>query len=245
MNAMEQPHGGASAIAEMIRAKRLEMNLSQAELAQKIGSHAQTIHKIEAGIIKYSRYFDTIGRVLNLELADTWAGRSMPPLNPELRAQPGWASGTGALFGPGTILVHSAMPHERDARLTMLSTRTVGRTNALQCLQHVANAYAFPIVTSAMAPAFEIGDEVQVHPFLPPEPGRDVVLYSKAAPVGDTKAVCVARLIDIGAKSWTLAQWSGASERKLRPFKPHEFTLSRADYSRAHIIVGKKMRWNS
>ena len=240
MTAMEQPHGGASAIGEMIRAKRLEMNISQAELAQKIGSHAQTIHKIEAGIIKYSRYFDTIGRLLNLELADNWAERNrLPPLNPAVRAE------SGALFGPGTILVHSAMPHERDARLTMLSTRTVGRTAALQCLQHVANAYAFPIVTSAMAPAFEIGDEVQVHPFLPPEPGRDVVLYSKAVPIGDTKAVCVARLTDIGAKSWSLVQWSGASERKLRPFKPHEFTLSRADYSRAHIIVGKKMRWNS
>src|SRR5262245_27343602 len=251
MTAMEQPQGSASGIGEMIRAKRLEMNISQGELAQQIGSHVQTIHKIENGIIKYSRYFGPIGRLLDLDIPETpWPGpwpASPALVNGPAREVPAVPSRAEREVPPVAsrvdLQIYRAAPHERDARLTVIEAKAVGYTARLHCLQNISGAYAFPIVTSVMAPAFEIGDEVQVNPFLPPEPGRDVVLY--AAKSHGARPACVARLTDIGVKSWTLVQWGGASERKLRPFRPQEFTLARGDYPQVHIIVGKKMRWNS
>src|SRR5262245_37249342 len=217
-------------IGRMIRAKRLQLNMSQTELADQIGAHEQTIHKIESGIIKYSRYFDQIGRILSLDLIDKWshdnANGSVAP---------------SSVRRLGDLPVHGAMPYERDHRMILLTPVAASATARLQCLQNVTGAYAFPIVNNLMAPAYEIGDEVQVNPLLPPEPGRDLVFYSKPKTAGGEQGVCVARVVAVTAKSWSVMHWSNATGT----WKPQEFTLPRSEFKKAHVIVGQRKRWNS
>src|SRR4051812_15400133 len=53
-------------IGHQIRNRRRERRMSQAELAEKIGTHQQTIEKIEKGETKHSRYLHLITEELDL-----------------------------------------------------------------------------------------------------------------------------------------------------------------------------------
>lgn len=49
-----------------IRSKRLTLQMSRTDLANEVGSHAQTIEKIESGEISWSRFLPAIERKLGI-----------------------------------------------------------------------------------------------------------------------------------------------------------------------------------
>lgn len=55
-------------IADKIRSAREAKGLSQADLAKKIGSSQQTVAKLEAGTITFSRFFPRISKILDIPL---------------------------------------------------------------------------------------------------------------------------------------------------------------------------------
>jgi hypothetical protein len=60
------------------------------------------------------------------------------------------------------------------------------------------------------SPAIEHGDQVVVHPFLPPQPGRDCVFLQEA---GDGQMLAlVKRLVKATASSWRVRQFNPAKE---------------------------------
>ena len=55
-------------MGELVRKRRKELGFSQPNLARLVGAHVQTLNKIEAGEIKFSKYFYRLETVLGISI---------------------------------------------------------------------------------------------------------------------------------------------------------------------------------
>jgi len=174
---------------EQVKAKRKELGWSQSKLAQRVGSHAQTIDKIERGTIKFSRYLPRISVALGLA---------------EVNGDAGPADATVALIGRNDLpLFFSAV---EDGVMTINpASLSISRP---QPLAGVTDAYAVVVSSGEMEPAFEVGDRVLINPLLPPEEGKDVMLRN------DNRAL-IARLDKVSKDTWTVHQHSNGKRFKV------------------------------
>jgi|SRR5215468_3372617 len=231
-------------VGEVIKQARVSAGYSQSRLASAIGSHANTIGKIEAGEIKYSRFFQAIESVLKINIMAEWsrAGHVPPvayfePSTQTSRHHPG-SGGHDPLppplfTGKADLPVYQTIPMGRDAMLLM--DGPVEHTARLAILMQIKAAYALRVTSDAMSPVYRVGDVVQLHPHLPPEVGREAVLYTRPDQSTDKKKVMLAYLAAVDDKAWTLEQFDHGTTRK--------FKLTRAEILECHIIVGKQCRW--
>lgn len=95
-------------------------------------------------------------------------------------------------------------------------------------LQGVRGAYGVYIVNESMAPAYEQGDKVHVHPGRPLKPGRDALFIAETD--DGTRHATVKRLVKVTDKAWRVQQFN----------PPKVFDLPRKTWQRAFRIVGSE-----
>lgn len=120
----------------------------------------------------------------------------------------------GAAEGGGGVMILDSDPIEYGERPTNL----IG----------VRGAYGVYIVNDSMAPAYEQGDKVHVHPGRPIKPGRDAIFISETA--DGTRHATVKRLVKVTDKAWKVEQFN----------PPKVFDLPRKTWQRAFRVVGSE-----
>jgi phage repressor protein C with HTH and peptisase S24 domain len=203
-------------IGEQIRERRQAKGLSQAALAAKVGTHQQTIEKIESGTVKHSRYLHLITAELDLPFPGaTPQTRSHTEENPPLvgeRDLPVY----GAAEGGGGALVVSNDPVDYVRRPAPLA--------------QVKDGYGLIVVGESMVPELKPGETALVHPHLPPIHGEPCVFYADNGK--GEQHVTVKAFVRSTATHWHVEQWN----------PPKRFTLPRSEWQRCERIVGKYSR---
>ena len=92
----------------------------------------------------------------------------------------------------------------------------------------VRGAFAVYIVNDSMAPAYEAGDQVHIHPGRPVKPGKDALFISQDE--HGVEHVMVKRLAKATEKVWRVQQFNPAKT----------FDLPRATWQRALRVVGSE-----
>lgn len=92
----------------------------------------------------------------------------------------------------------------------------------------VVGAYGVYVVNDSMAPAYEPGDKLHIHPGRPLKPGRDAIFVSETD--DGTRHATVKRLVKITDKAWKVEQFN----------PPRIFDLPRKTWQRAFRIVGSE-----
>lgn len=208
-------------LQDNLKRYREAAKLTQEELHLKSGVSQQVISDVEQGRTKKPRELHSLAAALGVSVHHLDPERFGPPPSETNGAAPAPVS------GGKDLPVYSAA--EGGNGVMIVTFEPIDFTRRPPPLESVRDSYAIYIVGDSMAPAYEPGDTALVNPHLPPSPGRDAIFYTEQA--GDQLAL-VKRIIRATAKEWHVQQWN--------PRK--DFTLSRAEYPRCHIVVGKYVR---
>jgi SOS-response transcriptional repressor LexA len=148
-------------------------------------------------------------------------GSSRPIPNRALEAPAGFATVAardlpiyGAAEGGGGVMILDNAPIEYGERPANL----LG----------VRGAFGVYIVNESMAPAYEQGDKVHVHPGRPVKPGRDALFIAETD--DGTRHAMVKRLVKVTDKAWKVQQFN----------PPRTFDLLRKTWQRAFRVVGSE-----
>jgi len=218
-----------------IKQSRRQHKLSQKQLGNLVGCHAQTIDKIERGQITFSRFLLPIEARLGLH---STTDLNATAVTTKLRQPP---SPVDKLYGTIAAPVRVDLPLFRSAAASLrasemfVTAKAVKMTHRPLRLNDVEDAYGLTVGCDCMAPAFEVGDEAFVDPTLPPAPGKDVLL--RASLIEDGAAV-IGRLETYSDKDWEIVQWNSGS----KPASPKKLTLPRTEFPFCHRVVGKWSR---
>ena len=211
---------------EIIRRRREELGLSQAQLGNRVGISQPAIRKIEAGDSRHSKFLPKIAQVLAIPLSDldlSLSGVVAPPASEVVPAArilgerdfPVHASAEG---GPGQIIVsHEAVDFmARPAPLI-----------------HVRDSYGLLITGTSMEPEYRQGDTALVNPHLPVIQGEVYIFYAEKA--GEARAT-IKYLRRATTDKWLLSQHNPPDGL------PKDFTLTRREWQWAHRVIGKYSR---
>jgi SOS-response transcriptional repressor LexA len=174
-------------------------------------------------------------------------GRGHPPITlAELDALAGYpgASANASLYDTPPVGVAMMIPEKERATKAdvpvwgsaeggegaiLLTSEPIDWIRRSERLMGVRDPFAFYVVGSSMSPAIEHGDQVVVHPFLPPQPGRDCVFLRE---LGDGQMLAlVKRLVKATANSWRVRQFNPAKE----------FELPKSKWGKALMITEKRI----
>lgn len=208
-----------SDIGHQIRERRKQRGMSQAALAEKIGTHQQTIEKIEGGTVKHSRYLNAIRQELDLPYP---VGRPQAPAKEQKQTsyQP--------LVGEKDLPVYGAA--EGGGGALVVSNDPVDYVRRPAPLANVRDGYGMIVVGESMVPEMKPGETALVHPHLPPIAGEPCVFYSDNG-LGE-QLVTVKSFMKATSTHWHVEQWN----------PPKQFTLERKQWQRCERIVGKYSR---
>ncbi|MCA1831202.1 MAG: helix-turn-helix domain-containing protein [Actinobacteria bacterium] len=205
-------------LGEKIRETRQKRGLSQAALAEKVGTYQQTIEKIESGTVKHSRYLLPILEALELPFPNA-PGQDTTRNKTETAPVP--------LVGDRDLPVYGAAEGGEGA--LVVSNDPVDYVRRPAPLAQVKDGYGIIIVGESMMPELKPGETALVHPHLPPVSGEPCAFYSD----GDGEhLVTVKSFIRSTASHWHVEQWNPAKK----------FSLDRKNWQRCHRIVGKYSR---
>lgn len=209
---------------EKIRARRGELNMSQAALGRAVGISQAAINKIEKGDVEHTRKLSLIARELGIPLVEldaTLVGMErneivpLGPLPEESRDEkdhvPVYSSVEG---GPGEMV--------RDKEPIDYAPRP-------HSLKGIADGYIVLVSGDSMYPEYRPGDQLIIHPRQPIVPDASFVFYTAN---GDDDLAMVKHLIRITPTEWVVEQYNPGIT----------FTLPRADWPIAHRVVGKNNR---
>lgn len=204
-------------LGQKIRERREARGLSQAALARKVGTHQQTIEKIEKGTVKYSRYLHRITAELDLPF-------------PGASGHDGASSNSTAepLVGERDLPVYGAAEGGRGALI--VTNDPVDYVRRPAPLAQVKDGYGLIIVGESMVPEMKPGETALVHPHLPPVAGEPCVFYADNE-AGEQR-VTVKSYVRSTSTHWHVEQWN----------PPRKFTLDRKEWQRCERIVGKYSR---
>jgi transcriptional regulator with XRE-family HTH domain len=209
---------------EIIRRRREELGLSQAQLGNRVGISQPAIKKIEAGDSRRSKFLLKIAQVLQIPLGDLDASLSgvvVPPAagsGARILGERDFPVHASAEGGPGQIIV-SAEPVDFMARPTPFI--------------HVRDAYGLLITGTSMEPEYRQGDTALVNPHLPVIPGQVHIFYAEKA--GEARAT-IKFLRRATADKWLLSQHNPPDGTA------KDFTLPRREWQWAHRVIGKYAR---
>lgn len=203
-------------LAEMIRVRRIEMGLSQEQLASKAGTSQQNVERIENGTVKHSRYMNAILRELGLESGTAPKGEASRPI-PQFLGESDLPVYSAVEGGPGEMVV---------------STEPIDFVPRPWFLKNVKDGYAVVVTGESMIPVYEPGDLVIVNPRLQAIRGKNAIFVSGSHELGDFKAT-VKRLLRSAPDAWHVKQYNppdGMTE---------EFALPKRQWPLALRIVGR------
>jgi len=209
-------------LAENVRAAREALEISQAELAKRVGVRQNTIAAIELGQTTKTRYLADIARVLGktIDELDPPLGGSAPLLPPPqfqggARDFPVYSSAEG---GPGEVI---------------RSTDPVDWVPRPAPVGHTPEAYCMLISGESMAPEYRPGDSAIVNPKLPIISGEVYIFYRELQ--GEARAT-IKHLRRQTGDAWLVSQHNPPTGQKA------DFILSRREWQWAHRVVGKYSR---
>jgi hypothetical protein len=104
-----------------------------------------------------------------------------------------------------------------------------------QALLGVSDAYAIRMLLNTMAPEFEYGDLLMVHPHLPPMVGMSCLFSGIAQPDG-RRITCVARLLHITNAEWQVQEWNPPRGKSKR------WNLDRQEWPICEPIVSRSIQ---
>lgn len=202
---------------ERIVARRNELGISQAELARRVGVSQPMIVEIEKGRVHTTKFVIELARALELPPGEIDPRFSEHPPLQIISMEP-----------LGELPVRRIV--EQAGRTVFLSAPvdSLARPSALA---NVRDAYAVLMHDDGMAPEFEPGDKLLVHPHLPTVPGYSYIFRGT-----DGNAVLIRRMIRQQPAYWVTKLWSPSVGES------GEDTLQRSEWPEAHRIVGKFSR---
>jgi DNA-binding XRE family transcriptional regulator len=234
-------------IANIIRTRRAEMKIGQGELAEMIGAHAQTMNKIERGEIDFSRFFSKIEEALQIEegaLVRAGSGRQVFVLHGNLSHRTA-ARATQEQLDAKFTRVNNTLSEATDLPLyasnsiagedfMTLSPEPISLTVRPTPLANVRGAYAVLVSTPTMIPAYEPGDTIWVHPHLPAEHHKDVLLRRDAEGKPGSESI-LGRLTGETSTHWLVREHN--TRHKASPRR-----VAKKVYPHCHRTIGKLCR---
>jgi phage repressor protein C with HTH and peptisase S24 domain len=233
-----------STLGERVKEERRAKGWSQAELARRVTKAGYSI--TQGGIAQIERRGDTepksivqLAQALGLSvnwLQSTRGERtagvidddqlSMLPAGRRGRA----SAASSAPPGPRQQLQVFASAQGGSEGAMTLSNEPVSWLPRDARLEGVPDAYGCFVSGDSMEPAYERGNILLVNPSAQPQPGDDVVFMKEDK--DGTRYVLIKRLVRRNESSWTVKQYNPAKT----------FTLSRKEWSKAHLVIGKYNR---
>ncbi|MBX3537314.1 MAG: helix-turn-helix transcriptional regulator [Chelatococcus sp.] len=233
---------------EKIRERRVELGLSQAELAKKVRMSQASIDKIERGLVQRPRALPDLCAALDLDPNELRSDGGAPNFFQLIDIDPDEPLGLGRrrrrpsgsqdvppadtfpVYSAGAQLM--AFPAPLDTAIQFLPIPQVPSLPI--------DGYGLMVVDDDMFPAYEAGEIALVNPRLPVIRGTDAVLYVK----GDQGhlEIILGRVgrydLGRGDDTYSLEQWNLNGE------KPGTIVsqIPRKDVVAAHRVVGKLFR---
>jgi len=234
-----------STLGERVKAERKAKGWSQAELARRVTRAGYSI--TQGGIAQIERRGDTepksiIQLAQALGVSPNWLQSTRgdktagvtgddEQLSMLSAGRKGRAAAGGASPGPRQQLqVFSSAQGGSEGAMT-LSNEPVSWLPRDPRLEGVPDAYGCFVSGDSMEPAYERGNILLVNPSAQVTPGDDVVFVREDNKDG-TRYVLIKRLVKVNARSWTVKQYNPARTS----------TLSRKEWSKAHLVIGKYNR---
>jgi phage repressor protein C with HTH and peptisase S24 domain len=234
-------------LGERVKSERRAKGWSQAELARRVTKAGYSI--TQGGIAQIERRGDTEPKSIvqlaqALQVSVNWLqsarGDKTTGVTPgddeqfSMLAQSG-RRGRGAASGsppsgPRQPLQVFASAQGGSEGAMILSNEPVSWLPRDPRLEGVPDAYGCFVSGDSMEPAYEKGNILLVNPSAHPESGDDVVLMKEDK--DGQRFVLIKRLVKVNAQSWTVKQYNPAKT----------FTLSRKEWSKAHLVIGKYNR---
>ena len=230
-------------LGERVKTERRAKGWSQAELAQRVTRAGYPI--TQGGIAQIERRGETEPKSIvqlaqALGVSVTWlqstrgdktAGVNPDDLQLSMLPSAGRAGGrTSASAVVRQQLQVFASAQGGDEGAMALSNEPVAWLPRDARLEGVEEAYGCFVSGDSMEPAYEKGNIVLVNPKAPVNPGDDVVFMREDK--GGTRYVLIKRLVRKNESSWTVKQYNPAKT----------FTLSRKEWRKAHLVIGKYNR---
>ncbi|MBS7741465.1 MAG: helix-turn-helix domain-containing protein [Chelatococcus sp.] len=227
---------------EKIRERRMELGLSQAELARKVRMSQASIDKIERGRVERPRKLPDLVAVLGIDPKDIeaggaeWFGLVAPAYQPgpPVHSVP---SGSIPVFAADAEFV--ALPAPLDRAIEFIP--------ASPGIPALPDAYALMVVSDEMFPAYRAGDIILINPRLPPIRGTDVAVYARAHGKQSYSAI-IARFERPRQDAYVLHQYNRPNEDEedeaddMRPLMGLTFPVLKANVIAVHRVVARIIR---
>lgn len=212
-------------LAKRIYGRRKELGLSMQELARRVGVNWQAIQKLENGGAKSTRHMLALARALevNPDWLQTGEGDQkviIPPLTDVVLPNVNWV-GRGEL-----VPVMGTVKGGKDGFVEW-NGEVIDRVPRPPFLANAKDGYALFVTGDSMAPRYEQGEIVYIHPGKPVGPGDFVVVQLRAHD-GSPPGALVKRLVRRNGESVILQQFN--PEKRI--------TIPAADVVAIHKIVG-------
>ena len=242
-----------SKLSQVVRQRRVEIGLSQPQLARRIGVSAQAVQQLEAGDVRRPRYLVELANALGLDPLALHEGNAIvvgPGATP--LPSPAMTSGRRSMASDGaggeTVMGASEPPRPNAAfgrsapmgalDLPVYASAQGGPDGMLvgydpiewierpAPLAGVPNAFAMYVVNDSMEPRFRQGDLLLIHPQRPVRKGNDVLVVTLSDT--DDHEAFIKELVSVDPEQVTL--------RQLNPEKT--FTIPRSKVSGLNLVVG-------
>ena len=214
---------------ELIKQRREELNLSQADLARRVGISQPAIKKIESGETDKSKFLPRVALELGLDLAE---------LDPSLRGAP-QTEPDPSLAIPQEHLVYGNKDFPIFASAEgghgeiLITTEPVDFQPRPSNLEKVKGAYGLYITGTSMFPEYRNGDTALVNPNLPIIGNEVYVFYGER---DGTARATIKHLRTEAPSAWRVTQWNPPEDQ------PRDFNLDRSYWRIAHRVIGKYSR---
>ncbi len=232
-----------STLGERVKEERRARGWSQAELARRVTKAGYQI--TQGGIAQIERRGETEPKSIvqlaqALGVSVTWLQSSRGDRTAGVTADDLQLS---MLPSTGRAGTRSPAPPEPRQQLQVFASAQGGDEGAMTLsnepvawlprdarLEGVEAAYGCFVSGDSMEPAYEKGNILLVNPRAPVNPGDDVVFMREDK--GGTRYVLIKRLVRKNEASWTVKQYN----------PPKTFALSRKEWRKAHLVIGKYNR---
>jgi transcriptional regulator with XRE-family HTH domain len=226
-----------SELGDAISAGRKRKGLTQLELAREFGISKSAVNQWESG--KNVPDARKLGKLVQLLGLDPAVAAGVPQ---ERRGAGAAASGETDDGAPAATRVLREMPTNGRPDIPVWASAEAGHDGAMVLVNDpidyirrsermlgVKNPFAFYVIGTSMSPAIEHGDQVVIHPGMPPQPGKDHV-FLQQQPDG-TMLALVKRLLRSTTTAWKVRQFN----------PPKDFDLPKSKWAKALMITEKRV----
>jgi transcriptional regulator with XRE-family HTH domain len=210
-------------LADNIRVRRAQLDLTQKELAVRAGVSQQLVHALEAGTTRSTKFVKEIALALGCDVGQ---------LDPRYSTvnqfeEPSKAAETRYQDLP----IYAAA--ETDLGIVVIPDQPIDFIPRPFPLLHVRGGYGVLVAADFMRPEFEPGDYALVNPHIPPIIDTTCLLYQETdkGTVGRIR-----RLVHITSSDWHVKTWNPHSKEDELAILP------RTTWHQCHRIVGRYFR---